>query len=161
MMMDELGTAIKSGNEEMLRRCRIPSVKLAGGQQTAIGFAMFLPSPRAVEILLERGADPNEPTVWGNQEGLMAPPLFWAVRLMGSCCSDLKSVANILIAKRESPNDGLQSTNMTPLHVAAMAGNQEMTHKLIEADGDLNAVTRNGYSAFMFALTSNDSDGTP
>jgi ankyrin repeat protein len=117
-----LGAGIRSGNdrlvEELLRRGADPFLKTAEGQKP-LNLAIVLRRPRAVALLLERGANPNEPLF------TPARPGFIGYVKSGLMRYSLKNERNV-----------------TPLMVAACSGELETTASLLKAGAKKDVTTR-------------------
>jgi ankyrin repeat protein len=94
-----------------------PSAAVIAGMRTPLMWAAYHNDVRMVRLLLERGADPNQSTYFGN-------PLSHA------CWSDSFEAAEVLLARGANVRARDAVANFTPLHWAA--GTESPRPRLVE-----------------------------
>jgi ankyrin repeat protein len=111
---------------------------------TALGLAAYFGRPSIVHLLLENGANPNEPS----HNELQVCPLHSAVahRLPEVALT----VANILIKYGAKVNVA-QKGGWTPLHQAAAHGNTELVKLLLQHGADRQATNESNLTPIQLA----------
>ena len=142
---DPLITAIQSGSTAQIERVvkggANPNVVDAEGVPALMSAALF-GDARAVELLLQREADPNRPGPSGTTA------LMWAI-------PDVEKV-RVLLARGAEVNARSQ-TERTPLLVAASyPGTVEVLRLLLDRGADLRATDQGGATALTLAVRSAD-----
>lgn len=99
---------------------------------TPLGLASFFNQADIVELLLEKGADPNIATA---NDFKVAP-------LHSACATSDIEIARLLIANGADVNKK-QMAGVTPLHSAAHNGQTELVKLLLQNGADVNAITDN------------------
>ncbi len=107
---------------------------------TALGLASFFGHPDVVDLLLERGADPNI----ASQNTLHVMPLHSAV------AARHVDIARELLSEGAEPN-AKQQDGFTPLHEAAQNGQAEMIELLLAYGADPAVTVDNGRTALDLA----------
>ena len=111
----------------------------------ALMLATLFADAKCVELLLERGADPNQPDATG------ATPLMWAM-------PDLAK-ARVLIAHGADVNARSSTLGRTPLLIAAGSpGSVNLIKLLLSHGADLKATDTAGFTALAMAMRSADVD---
>ncbi len=103
---------------------------------TPLHFASFFAQPKAVEQLLQHGADPN--AVATNGSGLAV--------INSAAASGSAEVVKMVLAAGADPNTQ-QEGGFTPLHSAAQSNNREMVKELLEAGADPSIQANDGKTA--------------
>lgn len=111
---------------------------------TALGLACFFGSQEAVEVLLEKGADPN--AVSKNQ--MRVTPLHSAVAHRDG--PRALEMTRALVAHRAEVNVA-QEGGWTPLHQAAAHGQTEIVRLLLEQGADTQALSADGRTPLQMA----------
>ena len=106
-----------------------------------LGLAAFFGNLEAVGILLERGAQVNQPS----QNAMRVMPLHSAV------ANRHLEIARLLIARGALVN-ATQANDFTPLHAAAQNGQLGMVLLLLENGAQTGAVTGEGETPLKLAL---------
>ena len=108
---------------------------------SALDIAVADRKPEIAELLLERGADPNQP------DGRGRFPLDEAIKN-----GDLNLVA--ILIKRGASAVGMADSMLTLLHSAARHGRLKMCRILVEGEGgvDINAKTKGGATPLAVAV---------
>ena len=114
---------------------------------TPLGLASFFGHPDTVKLLIEKGADVNQPfrNAWQVQ------PLHSAV-----ASRSLETVTYLL--EQGADINAAQQHGFTPLHTAAQHGDADMIKLLLEHKADINAVTNAGETAMDIALKCKHTD---
>ncbi|CVK87440.1 related to ankyrin [Fusarium mangiferae] len=143
--------SLERGNEDaasfLLSKGADPNVVDISGRFTALGLAFekgfSLPT---VQLLVQRGADVNRPSIW-------ATPLEQAVQ--GDFRqNDLFERCRILLA---AGSDFNASTGSTAIQIAVSRNRLELAKLLIDAGADVNA-SMTGSTALQLAVHKNDTD---
>jgi len=100
-------------------------------QATPLHNAVTFPNIKAVEYLLEHGADPNAPALGGC-------PLHLAAGLGNA------EVAQVLLAHKADVNASQASSGARPLHLAVFFGDVATIRLLLDHGAKVNAVNKNG-----------------
>jgi ankyrin repeat protein len=111
---------------------------------TALGLACFFGSKDAVEVLLEKGADPN--AVSKNQ--MRVTPLHSAVAHRDG--AKALEMSRTLLAHKAQVNVA-QEGGWTPLHQAAAHGQTEIVRILLEQGADAQAMSADGRTPVQMA----------
>ena len=109
---------------------------------TLLCVAVCHSSNDVVNLLIQRGADPNKPInkKWMGKRGV-TPLISAADNLEG---------AKLLLDSGANPNTSDESGN-TPLHAASLRGNQEMVELLMNRGANPNVIDVNGKTALHLA----------
>ena len=99
-------------------------------------------SKDVIQVLLERGADPDLADCYGRT------PLHWAAR-----CGN-KDVLRHLLDSGAKPNS-LDKAGRTPLHDAAWSGHKDVVLLLLNAGAEPNKATRIGITPLLIAQEKN------
>jgi|JI10StandDraft_1071094.scaffolds.fasta_scaffold824477_2 ankyrin repeat protein len=107
---------------------------------TALGLATFFGHFTLVELLLNKGADPN---IASNNPFNVAP-------IHSACAISAYDLVELLIMHGANVN-AKQMQSITPLHTAAHNGQTELSKLLIENGAEINAKTDQGHTALYMA----------
>jgi ankyrin repeat protein len=114
---------------------------------SSLGLASFFGHPDTVKLLLEKGADVNQPS----KNNWQVQPLHSAV-----ASRNLETVT--LLLQQGADINATQQHGFTPLHTAAQHGDADMIKLLLEHKADINAVTAAGETAMDIALKCKHTD---
>jgi len=106
-----------------------------------LGLASFFGHSDTVKLLIEKGADVNQPS----NNAWQVQPLHSAV-----ASRNLETVT--LLLQQGADINATQQHGFTPLHTAAQHGDANMIKLLLEHKADINAVTKAGETAMDIAL---------
>ncbi|QNF35552.1 ankyrin repeat domain-containing protein [Adhaeribacter swui] len=112
-----------------------------------LGLASFFGHTDTVKLLLDQGADVNQPS----QNDWQVPALHSAV------ASRNPEIVTLLLEHGADVN-ATQQHGFTPLHTAAQHGDAEMIKLLLEHQADINATTQAGETAMDIALKCKHTD---
>ena len=111
---------------------------------TALGLACFFGSKEAVEVLLEKGADPNAVS----KNRMRVTPLHSAVAHRDG--AKALEMSRLLLAHNAQVNVA-QEGGWTPLHQAAAHGQTEIVRILLERGADVQAMSADGRTPAQMA----------
>ena len=111
---------------------------------TALGLASFFGHLSLVQLLLDKGANPN---ISSNNQFKVAP-------IHSACAISHFDIAKLLIEHGADVN-ARQMQGVTPLHSAAHNGQAKLSKLLIDSGADINAKMENGQTPLFMANEKN------
>ncbi|WP_333023674.1 ankyrin repeat domain-containing protein [Wolbachia endosymbiont of Pentidionis agamae] len=109
-------------------------------------------SPEILRLFLNSGADPNLQDKSGNTPLHIAAENNNSVSVEMLFCLDSEEKTNL--RKKADPNIKNEYKRI-PLHTAIPCNNYNITKLFLDADSDINAVDKNGYTPLYLAIDSN------
>ena len=104
---------------------------------------------KTCEILLEHEANPNFKNQFGN---ILHSLSFGKEQLQSQC----KELVGIILSNNNNQNyymiDELNISGFSPLHIAAMSGNNIMITCLLENKADLDCLSKDGHTPLFYAM---------
>lgn len=136
------------GNNEIVRQLLEKNPELLNAFSsdgfTALGLASFFGHLSVVNLLLDKGANPN---IASNNDFKVAP-------IHSACAISHFEITELLI-KYGADVNAKQSRGVTPLHSTAHNGQTSLSKLLIDNGADINAKTDNGQTPLFMANEKN------